>query len=143
LERGVERASADGQAEHLGQQAAEAAVADGVGEAQIHRHRHESLNGARRGHVNCSEIPRSTRCQPGGLSRYNVGAYWLMWSFRKLMPRRSWWRAAQFDTLRLRLIKIAARVEEMKMQVRLHLPRSMPAQAVFGLVLSRMPKLVI
>jgi hypothetical protein len=30
------------------------------------------------------------------------------------MPKRSTWRVAQFDTLRLRLIKIAARVVEMK-----------------------------
>ena len=30
------------------------------------------------------------------------------------MPKRSMWRVAQFDTLRLRLIKIAARVIEMK-----------------------------
>ncbi len=73
----------------------------------------------------------------------HIGAYWLMWSLRKLMPRRSWWRVAQFDTLRLRLIKIAVRVEEMKTQVRLHLPRSTPAQAIFGVVLSRMPKLVV
>ena len=29
----------------------------------------------------------------------HVGAYWLMWSLRTLMPRRSRWRAAQFDTL--------------------------------------------
>jgi len=57
----------------------------------------------------------------------HVGAYWLMWSLRKLLPRRSWWRVAQFDMLRLRPIKIAVRVEEMKTQVRLHLPRSTPA----------------
>ncbi len=39
-------------------------------------------------------------------------AYWLMWSLRTLMPRRSSWRTAQFDTLRLRLIKLAVRVEQ-------------------------------
>jgi hypothetical protein len=33
------------------------------------------------------------------------------WSLRHAMPRRSAWRVMQFDTLRLRLIKIAARVE--------------------------------
>jgi hypothetical protein len=33
-----------------------------------------------------------------------------MWGLRVSMPKRSMWRAAQFDTLRLRLIKIAARV---------------------------------
>ena len=45
-----------------------------------------------------------------------------MGSLRALMPRRSSWRTAQFDTLRLRLIKLAVRVVEMKTQVKLHLP---------------------
>ncbi len=66
-----------------------------------------------------------------------------MWSLRKLMPRRSWWRGAQFDTLRRRLIKIAVLVEDLKTRVKLHLPRSTPDQTIFGLVLSRMPKLVV
>ena len=39
----------------------------------------------------------------------HAGAYWLMWGLRVSMPKRSMWRVAQFDTLRLRLIKIAAR----------------------------------
>jgi hypothetical protein len=38
-----------------------------------------------------------------------------MWSLRRLMPKHSSWRVAQFDTLRLRLLKIAARVVEWKM----------------------------
>ena len=28
----------------------------------------------------------------------HAGAYWLMWSVRSLMPKRSMWRDAQFDT---------------------------------------------
>src|SRR5208337_4494513 len=31
-----------------------------------------------------------------------AGAYWLMWGLRVSMPKRSMWRVAQFDTLRLR-----------------------------------------
>jgi len=73
----------------------------------------------------------------------HMGAYWLMWSLRALMPRRSSWRVAQFDTLRLRLIKIAARVEVLKRKVRLHLPKATPDQAIFAHALSRMPRLVI
>jgi hypothetical protein len=73
----------------------------------------------------------------------HVAAYWLMWSLRALMPRRSFWRAAQFDTLRLRLIKLAVRIEVLKKQVRLHLPKSAPDQAIFALVLTRMPRLTI
>ena len=47
----------------------------------------------------------------------HAGAYWLMWTLRAALPRRSPWRRAQFDTLRLRLIKIAARVVELKTRV--------------------------
>jgi hypothetical protein len=71
----------------------------------------------------------------------HVGAYWLMWSLRTLMPRRSRWRVAQFDTLRLRLIKLAVRIEVLKTQVRLHLPKATPDQAIFTLLLTRMPRL--
>jgi hypothetical protein len=72
----------------------------------------------------------------------HAGAYWLMWSLRALMPKRSPWRVAQFDTLRLRLIKIAARVVELKTQIRLHLPTACPDQAILRAVLGRIPRLV-
>ena len=39
----------------------------------------------------------------------HAGAYWLMWGLRAAMPKRSSFAVAQFDTLRLRFIKIAAR----------------------------------
>ncbi len=51
----------------------------------------------------------------------HAGAYWLMWGLRASIPRRSTWRVAQFDTLRLRLIKIAARVVEMKTMIRVQI----------------------
>jgi len=73
----------------------------------------------------------------------HVGAYWLMWSLRALMPRRSSWRVAQFDTLRLRLIKLAVRVDVLKRQIRLHLPRATPDQAIFALALTRMSRLIV
>jgi hypothetical protein len=72
----------------------------------------------------------------------HAGAYWLLWSMRRLMPKDSAWRVMQFDTLRLRLIKIAARVVELKKQIKIHLPSSTPDQAVFGIVLNRLPRLV-
>jgi hypothetical protein len=73
----------------------------------------------------------------------HAGAYWLLWSLRRLMPQRSSWRVMQFDTLRLRLIKIAARVVELKKQIKIHLPTSAPDQAIFTLALDRLPRLVI
>jgi hypothetical protein len=66
--------------------------------------------------------------------------YWLLWSLRTLMPRRSSWRVAQFDTLRLRLIKIAARIVEIKSKIKVHLPTSAPDQSIFRLVLGRLPR---
>ncbi|MFN9902749.1 MAG: transposase, partial [bacterium] len=47
----------------------------------------------------------------------HTGAYWLLWSLRSLMPKRSTWCVAQFDTLRLRLVKLAARVVALKTRV--------------------------
>jgi len=73
----------------------------------------------------------------------HAGAYWLLWPLRRLMPHRSSWRVMQFDTLRLRIIKIAARVVELKKQVRIHLPSSNPDQRIFSLALDRLPRLVI
>jgi hypothetical protein len=70
----------------------------------------------------------------------HAGAYWLLWTMRNAMPRRSTWRVAQFDTLRLRLVKIAARVVEMKTQVRLHLPSACLYQAILRTVLGCLPR---
>jgi hypothetical protein len=72
----------------------------------------------------------------------HAGAYWLLWSMRRVMPKRSAWRVVQFDTLRLRLIKLAARVVELKTQIKIHLPSSAPDQTVLTLLLDRLPRLV-
>jgi hypothetical protein len=72
----------------------------------------------------------------------HAGAYWLLWSMRRVMPKRSAWRVMQFDTLRLRLIKIAARVVELKTQLKIHLPSSAPDQAILAVLLARLPRLV-
>src|SRR4051812_19269388 len=61
---------------------------------------------------------------------------------RRLMPSRSAWRVMQFDTLRRRLLKLAARVVELKKQVKIHLPSRAPDQAIFTMLLARLPRLV-
>jgi Transposase DDE domain group 1 len=71
----------------------------------------------------------------------HTGAYWLLWSMRSLMPKRSALRVAQFDTLRLRLMKLAVRVVELKTRIALHLPSACPDQAIIRLVLDRLPRL--
>jgi hypothetical protein len=87
-----------------------------------------------------------TSCHTAGANQFRLflhaGAYWLLWSMRRVMPKRSTWRVMQFDTLRLRLIKIAARVVELKTQLKIHLPSSAPDQAIFALLLARLPRLV-
>ena len=72
----------------------------------------------------------------------HAGAYWLLWSMRRVMPKGSAWRVMQFDTLRLRLVKLAARVVELKTQIKIHLPSSAPEQAIFAMLLDRLPRLV-
>ena len=72
----------------------------------------------------------------------HAGAYWLMWTLRNAMPKRSAWRTLQFDTLRLRLVKIAVRVVEMKTQIRLHLPSAYPHQALLRTLLGNLLRFV-
>ena len=72
----------------------------------------------------------------------HTGAYWLLWALRSLMPKRSTWRVAQFDTLRLRLVKLATRVVALKTKVMLHLPTACPDKAILRFALERMPRLI-
>jgi len=71
----------------------------------------------------------------------HAGAYWLMWTLRAALPARSPWRHAQFDTLRLRLIKIAARIVELKTRITIHLPTTCPAAPLIRLLLERLPRM--
>lgn len=72
----------------------------------------------------------------------HAGSYWLMWGLRTSMPKRSIWRRVQFDTLRLRLIKIAARVVEMKTMIRIHWPTVCPNQQIMRVAVTRIPRLL-
>jgi hypothetical protein len=72
----------------------------------------------------------------------HAGAYWIMWNLRAAMPRRSPWRSMQFDTLRLLMVNLVVRVVELERQVRLHLPACAPDQAIFALLLGRLPRLI-
>ena len=61
----------------------------------------------------------------------HTAAYWLMLSVRAAMPKRSVLAHAEFNTLRLRLIKIAARVVESAARIRVWLPTACPDAALF------------
>jgi hypothetical protein len=86
-----------------------------------------------------------TSCRRAAANQFRLmlhtGAYWLLWSLRSLMPKRSTWRVAQFDTLRLRLVKLATRVVALKTRVMLHLPSACPDKAILRLALERLPRL--
>jgi hypothetical protein len=56
----------------------------------------------------------------------HTGAYWLLLTLRGLAPRLSFWREAQFDTIRLCLIKVAARVTEIAGVITIALPTVFP-----------------
>jgi hypothetical protein len=61
----------------------------------------------------------------------HTAAYWLMLTMRATAPRRSLLFRAEFDTLRLRLIKITARVVEGAARIRIWLPSVCRDAAVF------------
>ena len=61
----------------------------------------------------------------------HTAAYWLMLAVRKAVPRRSPLFRAEFSTLRLHLIKIAARVMEGAARIRISLPTACPHAALF------------
>ena len=68
----------------------------------------------------------------------HTAAYWLLHTLRGLAPKTSFWRDAQFDTIRLALIKVAARVTEMVTRIKVALPTCYPYQAELGT--SRRPR---
>jgi hypothetical protein len=71
----------------------------------------------------------------------HTAAYWLLHTLRVLAPKTSFWRAAQFDTIRLALIKVAARVTEMKTRIKVALPSCYPHQTSWALLAGRAVKL--
>ena len=71
----------------------------------------------------------------------HTAAYWLLHTLRGLAPKTSFWRDAQFDTLRLALIKVAARVTELKTRIKVALPTCYPHQQSWVLLAGRAAKL--
>jgi hypothetical protein len=61
----------------------------------------------------------------------HTAAYWLMWSLRQALPQTTALGAAEFATIRLRLIKVAARVIETATRIRIALTSACPDAALF------------
>jgi hypothetical protein len=68
----------------------------------------------------------------------HTAAYWLMLAVRHAAPKRSALAIAEFNTLRLHLIKIAARVVEGLARIRIHLPSACPNAAVLRAIAGRL-----
>jgi Transposase DDE domain group 1 len=71
----------------------------------------------------------------------HTAAYWLLHTLRCLAPARSFWRDAQFDTIRLALIKLAGRVTELATRIKVALPSAYPYRESLALLAARAAKL--
>jgi hypothetical protein len=71
----------------------------------------------------------------------HTAAYWLLHTLRSLAPKTSFWRNAQFDTIRLALIKVAGRVTEMVTRIKVALPSAYPYRESLALLAARAIKL--
>jgi hypothetical protein len=67
----------------------------------------------------------------------HTAAYWLLHTLRGLAPKRSFWRAAQLDTIRLALIKVVGRVAELASRIELALPSDYPYRDSLTLLAAR------
>src|SRR5919205_3188273 len=67
----------------------------------------------------------------------HTAAYWLLHTLRGLAPKRSFWHAAQLDTLRFALVKVVGRVVELASRIELALPSGYPYQRSFMLLATR------
>ena len=79
-----------------------------------------------------------TSCQSPTANQFRLilhtAAYWLMHGLRAAAPKASEWARAEFATLRLHLIKIAARVVEKTSRIRVSLPSACPGRTAFALI---------
>ena len=86
-----------------------------------------------------------TSCTKAAANQFRLvlhtAAYWLLHTMRNLAPTRSFWRAAQFDTPRLALIKVAARVTELATRIKVALPSSYPYRNSLARLAARAAKL--
>jgi hypothetical protein len=86
-----------------------------------------------------------TSCTSASANQFRLlihtAADWLLHTLRGLAPKTSFWRNAQFDTIRLALIKIAARVTELKPRIKVALPSCYRHQTSWALLATRTLKL--
>jgi hypothetical protein len=64
-------------------------------------------------------------------------AYVLMHTLRTIGLRGTAWAKAQFNQIQIRILKVGARVEELKTKVRFHFPSSFPLKALYETVMTK------
>ena len=64
----------------------------------------------------------------------HTGAYWLMWRLRQAIPKTTTLATAEFATLRLRLLKVAARVIETASRIRVAFASACPDAKAFSAI---------
>ncbi len=67
-------------------------------------------------------------------------AYVLMHTLRSIGLQGTAWSKAQFNRIQIRLLKVGARVEELKTKVTFHFPSSFPLKAVYETVLANLTR---
>jgi len=68
----------------------------------------------------------------------HTGAYWLMLALRNAIPASHELARAEFDTLRIKLLKIGARIIETASRIRIHLASACPNASLFRLIAGRL-----
>ena len=111
------------------------------------RHLYETLYCARGNAENFIKLHKSqlasdrTSCRDPKANQFRLilhtAAYWLMLGMRNAAPKRSPVSTAEFATIRVRLIKIAARVVEGAARIRVYLPTACPDRDVFRALAGR------
>lgn len=85
-----------------------------------------------------------TSCHRFAANQFRVflqsAAYVLMHTLRTTGLRGTTWAKAQFDQMQIRLLKVGARVEELKTKVQFHFPSSFPLQELYKTVVTKLAK---
>ncbi|EJU08994.1 transposase of ISsp1, partial [Sphingomonas sp. LH128] len=68
----------------------------------------------------------------------HTAAYWLLWRIQQVMPRTTALASAEFTTLRLRLLKVAARVVESASRIRIAFASACPDADLFRALVLRL-----
>jgi hypothetical protein len=112
------------------------------------RHLYETIYCARGNAENFIKLHKSqlasdrTSCREPKANQFRLivhtAAYWLMLVMRRAVSHRSQLSYAEFATMRLRLIKIAARVVEGAARIRVFLPTACPDRDVFRALAGRL-----